>query len=129
MKNFGRVLLSLLLIGSIIGTAWSAQSHQNGRAVLTFTPSNPPCSVYYVEQEQSRNHSWKVVASGKISPITFVIQDIVPGTYTFRLKGQISSVKPITTISNEFSYTISSSVNKNSIIHNKPNKNEHSRSN
>jgi hypothetical protein len=82
----------------------AAGKSYSGLVTINFSHSIPACSKYYAEIKLS-DSTWRVLTSGETSPISFVARDIIPGSYTFRLRGILNSVTP-TLVSNEYTYTV-----------------------
>lgn len=83
--------LALFAFGVAAQTPAATPARRVGHTVVTFTVSKPAGSVYTVEQRQLL--TWKTVATGPSSPLAFDIPNPA-GTYTFRVRAQITSVKP-----------------------------------
>lgn len=104
--KLGRYILLIVLL--FCSTSAKSDNDRFGRldgtVRVTFTESVPPCRIYVVEQKN--NNSWVSVASGNNSPIVFKVNNVVPGTYIFRLRGQTAALRPLTLLSNEFTFVI-----------------------
>ncbi len=88
-------LLALFLFAA----AFAASVLHAATGTVTFTPNNPPNTVeFYVEQKQA-DATWKEVAKGPASPISFTLSD-APGVYTYRVKARTSTLTSFP--SNEF---------------------------